>query len=175
MRNMKKTISTVLLACLSTFYGCAHREKIDNTPVQNFSLQKYLGTWYEIGRLNHPFERHLSHVSAEYKMMPGGKVRVTNSGLKGNEYKKTVGKAFQPHPEKREGRLRVSFFGPFYSDYRVLTISPDYRYALIGSKSSGYLWIMSRTPAMPSDVLSDIVSDAESRGYDLDKLIWVEQ
>ena len=99
-------------------------------------------------------------------------VAVTNSGLKDGKVKISNGKA---KLTDTEGLLRVSFFGPFYSDYRVMMLSEDYNYALVGSGSSKYLWILSGFPEVPDDILNRILDEAVRRGYTTDKLIWVPQ
>lgn len=147
-------------------------QKVDNTPVRTFSPDSYLGAWFEIARFDHGFERGVQYATAWYSMTDDGMIKVINSGIKDGKDKQSVGKVkFTQTP----GLLRVSFFGPFYSDYRVLMVSDDYQYALVGSKSPGYLWILSRTPQVPGDVLSGILSEARTRGYNLNKLIWVQQ
>ena len=147
-------------------------QKIDNTTVDALELDKYLGDWYEIARYDHSFERGLSHAKANYSLNGNGTVTVTNSGLKDGKAKTSVGKA---KLTDTVGLLRVSFFGPFYSDYRVMMLSEDYNYALVGSGSSKYLWILSRFPEVPKDILNQILAEAVRRGYSTDKLIWVAQ
>lgn len=154
--------------------GCAC-SKVDNTTIKEFDLSRYLGTWYEIARFDHSFERGISYAQAHYSLKEDGTVKVENTGIKDGEYKESVGKAFQPDPENDPALLRVSFFGPFYSDYRVLMLTPDYDYAVVGSKGSNYLWFLSRTPEVPSEILQAMIDEAQRRGYDTSKLIWVEQ
>ena len=146
--------------------------ELDNTPVYSLDLGRYLGKWYEIARYDHKFERGLNFATANYSLMKDGKIKVVNSGIKDGKLKRSVGKAkFTDNP----GLLRVSFFGPFYSDYRIMMLSKDYKYALVGSKSAKYLWILSRTPAVPEGTLNHILVEAANRGYDISKLIWVKQ
>lgn len=147
-------------------------QKVDNSTVAVPILGNYLGTWYEIARFDHIFERGMTYATARYSLMEDGKIRVTNSGIKDAKIKTSIGKA---KLTDTSGRLRVSFFGPFYSDYRVMMLSDDYKYALVGSKSPNYLWILSRTPDVPDEILENIISEARSRGYNTNKLIWVEQ
>ena len=147
-------------------------QKVDNSTITNLEPERYLGKWYEIARYDHKFERGLNYATANYSLMNDGKIRVVNSGLKNGKLKSSVGKAkFTDNP----GLLRVSFFGPFYSDYRIMMLSKDYKYALVGSKSAKYLWILSRTPAVPEGTLNHILVEAANRGYDISKLIWVKQ
>ena len=145
--------------------------KIDNQPVA-IDLSKYLGKWYEIARFDHIFERDMQKVTAEYKLLPDGYIQVTNTGYKDGKLKKSVGKA---KTTKTPGLLRVSFFMNFYSDYRVLMIDKDYQYVLVGGSSPRYLWILSRTPQLDEATLQKIIDVAEEKGYDTDKLIFVEQ
>lgn len=164
---------SILIASLLCLAPCSCRgQKVDNSTVRSLDLERYLGTWYEIARFDHSFERGLIHAKAQYSLNSDGTIAVTNSGMKNGKYKESIGKV---KLTKTAGRLRVSFFGPFYSDYRVMMLSKDYKYALVGSKSPGYLWILSRTPEVPEDVLNTILDVASGRGYDIDKLIWVEQ
>ncbi len=145
--------------------------EINNKPVP-IDLNKYLGKWYEIARFDHSFERDMQRVSAEYILMPDGKIKVINTGYRDGKYKETIGKA---KTTDTSGLLRVSFFLNFYSDYRILMIDKDYQYVLIGGNSPKYLWIMSRTPQLSDDVLQKLINAAKERGYDTEKLIFVEQ
>ena len=156
------------------FLGFFASDKIDNEPVP-IELSKYLGTWYEIARFDHSFERGMDNVTAEYLLRDDGMVDVINSGWKNGKYKVANGKARQPDPAADPAHLEVSFFLFFFSDYNVMMLDDDYQIALVGSKSPKYLWILSRVP-MPSDeVIASVVEEAEGRGYDTSQLIWVNQ
>lgn len=166
MKKMLFLLSTILYSILCM------GQKVDNSVVARFSVPDYLGTWYEIARLNHSFERGMKYVTAHLALTDNGTITVTNCGIRNHEMHTSVGKA---KLTDTEGLLRVSFFGPFYSDYRVLMVTDDYRYALVGSRSPGFLWVLSRTPDIPDPILNEILDEAHWRGYELDKLIWVEQ
>jgi apolipoprotein D and lipocalin family protein len=145
-------------------------------PVENFKLDRYLGTWYEIARLDHRFERGLSRITAEYSLREDGGVRVLNRGYsaKDQEWKEAEGKAwFVEGPDK--GYLKVSFFGPFYGSYVVFELDHEhYRYALVSGPDRSYLWILSRTPEMKPDVKDELIVKAAALGFDTGKLIYVE-
>lgn len=145
--------------------------KIDNEPVA-IELNKYLGKWYEIARFDHSFERDMQNVTAEYKLLPNGNIKVINSGYRDGVYRVADGKA---KTTDTSGLLRVSFFMNFYSDYRVLMVDKNYEYALVGSSSPKYLWILSRTPHLDETTLQKIIDVAEQKGYNTDNLIFVKQ
>lgn len=167
---MKKNIFITLIAFL--FAGCGSAQKVDNTPIAALDLNKYLGDWYEIARFDHSFERGLEFCKANYALREDGKIAVMNTGIKEGKNKTSNGKA---KTTDTPALLRVSFFGPFYSDYRVMLLDADYQWALIGSGSAKYLWILSRTPELPKTTLDTILAEAQRRGYDTSKLIWVKQ
>lgn len=144
-------------------------------PLSDFELSRYLGTWYEIARYDHIFERGMDNVTAEYLLGDDGKIDVINSGWKNGKYKVVNGKARQPDPQNDPAHLEVSFFLFFYSDYNIMMIDEDYQVALVGSKSSKYLWILARTPEINDDTLGILLEEAERRGYDTGDLIWVDQ
>ena len=150
--------------------GCVSGPAVDNSPVSSLDLDRYLGTWYEIARFDHSFERGVEEAKAVYMLNKDGTVKVINSGIKNGKPKTAVGKGKRTD---EPGLLRVSFFGPFYADYRVMMIDADYSYALVGSGGANYLWILSRTTSLPDGVKSAILAEAIRRGYDTSKLIWV--
>ena len=147
----------------------------DKSPVADFDLTRYLGNWYEIARFDHSFERGMDNVTAEYLLREDGKIDVINSGWKNGKFKVAEGKAKQPSPVTDPAALKVSFFLFFYSDYNILMLDDDYQVALVGSSSPKYLWLLSRTPQLPDSVIDLVLEEAESRGYDTSKLIWVDQ
>jgi apolipoprotein D and lipocalin family protein len=146
------------------------------TPVRNFELEKYLGKWYEIARLDHSFERGLTRVTAEYSLREDGSVRVVNRGYSEERktWKEAVGKAYFVNGPDR-GHLRVSFFGPFYGAYVVCELDhANYEYALVCGPNRSYLWILARAPELNKDVKEKLVTKAAALGFDTDKLIWVD-
>ncbi|QIA06496.1 lipocalin family protein [Draconibacterium halophilum] len=171
----------VLISLISSglFSSCAgQKQTIDNSVVEELNLQRYLGTWYEIARYDHRFERGLVGVTANYSMRPDGKIKVVNSGYKNTldgEYTESVGKAKIPDPVNEPAKLKVSFFWFFYGDYYVMELDEDYQWAVIGSSSDKYLWILSRTPQMNPDVYNDLLQRIANRGYDTSELIKVKQ
>ncbi len=146
------------------------------TPVSDLDLERYLGKWYEIARLDHSFERGLSHVTATYSKREDGGIKVINRGYDSQkkEWKEAVGKAYAV-AETTIGRLKVSFFGPFYGGYNILALDTEnYRYSLVSGPTRSYLWILSRTPVMEPGVLERLVQLANQLGFDTSQLIYVD-
>ncbi len=144
-------------------------------PVQNFNLERYLGTWYEIVRLDHPFERGLTRVKAEYTLREDGGINVVNTGYdpEKNVWKKATGKGYFTAGPK-VGQLKVSFFGPFYGAYNVLILDKEYSHALVCGNTRNYLWILARTPAMDEATRATLLEKAKQMGFDTGKLIFVK-
>jgi apolipoprotein D and lipocalin family protein len=144
--------------------------------VTEFELERYLGTWYEVARLDHSFERGMSNVTATYSMRDDGGVSVVNRGYKVEKEKwdDATGKAYFIG-DTDVGQLKVSFFGPFYGGYNILELDKDdYQYALVSGPDRGYLWILARSPNLSQDVLSTLVSKAKDMNFPVDELIYVD-
>jgi apolipoprotein D and lipocalin family protein len=142
-------------------------------PVTDFELDRYLGIWYEIARLDHSFERGLTDVSATYSRRPDGGVDVLNRGYDAakGRWKDARGRAyFLGSPEI--GSLEVSFFGPFYGGYHVFALDPDYRWALVAGYSHDYLWILAREQQLPPAVLEDLLARVRQAGFATDALVF---
>ena len=171
---MNKGYILLMTAIVLSTLASAKSYDIDRTTVSDIDLKRYMGRWFEIARFDHSFERNLDYCEAFYALQDDGTISVTNTGLNSRtEKRKTAyGKA---KIGERPGQLRVSFFWFFYSDYNILALSQEYEWALIGSKSERYLWILSRTRHLDSNTRNNIVAIAQSRGYDTSKLIWVKQ
>lgn len=145
-------------------------------PVENFQLDRYLGTWYEIARLDHRFERGLQQVSATYSLRDDGSVKVLNKGWDVEEqaWSAAEGRAsFVENPDT--GYLKVSFFGPFYGTYAVFELDEDYEQAYITGNDRSYLWFLSRTPTVDEASMQRFRDAVTARGFDLDELIIVDQ
>ena len=169
---MWKLTKTIFFLSLALAAGCVSVPKVDNAPVAVLDLNRYLGEWYEIARFDHSFERGVEQAKANYTQNADGTIKVVNSGIKNGKPKTAIGKGKMTDTP---GLLRVSFFGPFYADYRVMLIDKDYAYALVGSGSADYLWLLSRSPELSETAKSELLAEAQRRGYDAGELIWVRQ
>ena len=144
-------------------------------PVKPFDLARYQGTWYEVARYDFRYEKNLDNVTAQYTLKGDGRVEVRNRGrdTSSGKWKESLGKA-RPRGDGADGRLKVSFFGPFYSGYNVIAIDTEYRYALVAGDNLKYLWILSRSPHIPLQIRQSYLTQAHTLGYDTGKLIWTQ-
>lgn len=171
-----KTVIVLLVSALFAFGVENNAAQKHAVPVKNFSLEKYLGTWYEIVRMPVPFENGLGKVTANYSLGKNGYVIVLNRGIKEKNNKASIarGKA-KFAAEKTTGHLKVSFFGPFYADYIITELDSAYTYAMITGNSNDYLWILSRTPTMDKPLLVSLVEKAAGLGFNTKKIIFTPQ
>lgn len=172
---MKMILITLILSALLGSVLCAPANScINRTTVSNLDLPRFMGRWYEIARYDHSFERNLTAVQTHYTLLPNGHIEVVNRGIDERTGKEKVARG-KAHTTNTPGRLRVSFFWFFFSDYNVLALAPDYAWCVIGSRSSKYLWILSRTPQLPTTTLSEILHQIEERGYPTAPLLFIDQ
>ncbi len=172
-------VTSTALAITATKVSSATAATINRTTVSNFDLRRYLGTWHEIARFDNRFERNLTNVTARYSTLPDGHIEVQNRGYNTKEQRWEVatGKAKRTSVA---GRLKVSFFWFFYAPYNVMAVGDGggeepYEWALVGSKSDKYLWILSRTDTLDLRVKRKILTIAEARGYDTSQFIFRKQ
>jgi len=147
------------------------------TAIDGFEINRYMGSWYEIARLDHRFERGLNKISATYTLRDDGGVNVINKGWNqaDGKWEQAEGKAyFVEQPDK--GRLKVSFFGPFYGGYNIIELDKkDYAYSMVTGPDKSYFWILSRTRQLPKATLDGLIEKAKKLGFATDKLIFVTQ
>lgn len=169
MRINATLLAIVFLVSSSSAHGKAVQ------CVENFDVERYLGTWYEIARLDHSFERGLDEVTATYSWNDNGTIKVTNRGYntKKGKWNEAVGKA-KFKGDEDIGALKVSFFGPFYAGYNIVALDEDYSHALVAGPSTKYLWVLSRTAEMDEKVYLQLLKKATEMGYDTSKLIEVK-
>jgi apolipoprotein D and lipocalin family protein len=171
---MKILLSLLMFLIIPGLAGCAGTPAgID--PVTGFQVDRYLGKWYEIARLDHPFERGLSNVTAHYSLRDDGDIRVINRGYNESDgrWEEAEGRA-KFISGSDVGSLKVSFFGPFYGGYNIIDLDKEsYRYALVAGNDPDYLWILSRSPEPGAGVRARLLQKAGSLGFAVDDLIFV--
>ena len=170
--TIKKLLTTMSQAEITT--GNKAQKSFDNRTIQTMDLPRYMGRWYEIARYENRFEKGMTHVTATYTRLSNGKIRVENEGYRKNTHNKAIGRAKQPDPDA-PGKLKVSFFLWFYSDYYILELDTDYNYVVVGSSTDKYLWILSREKNLPNTILDKLLNHLREKGYDTNKLIFTKQ
>ena len=156
--------------------GCSMKNRTDHIPaVTGFDLPRYMGTWYEIARYPHRFEKGLSHVSATYSLLPNGKVQVINKGILPDGSRRSIKGVAAACPPAGSGELKVSFFRPFYGAYRIVYLSPEYDLAIVTSSSKDYLWLLSRKKEISADQKAFFLHWMREHDFSVKPLIWVNQ
>ncbi|MDD4180635.1 MAG: lipocalin family protein [Victivallaceae bacterium] len=163
------------LGILSCLAGCRSAQSTASIPaVKNFEVEKYLGQWYEIARLPHRFERDMIQVTADYTLREDGKVAVLNAGWRDGKKKEAHGVAHLKG-DSDIGELKVSFFWPFYGDYRIIWLEPDYSSAIVTSSTKDYLWILARASMLDKQLLDDYLDKIRLWGFDITKLEYPQE
>lgn len=173
MKNLIFRLAAALVSLLLP--GCSTGKSTAAIPaVTPFSAERYMGVWYEIARLPHRFERNLDNVSATYALREDGRVDVLNRGFRDGKERQAKGIAvFKGSPEV--GELEVSFFRPFYAEYRIIALESDYSSAIVTSSTDNYLWILARTPRLPKEVLNRYLDRIRAWGFDLGSIEYPRQ
>ena len=176
-KRLVKICSLPLLLISVLFQAGCLGKPAGVVPVSQFDVERYLGRWYEIARLDHSFERGLSRVTADYSRQPDGSIRVVNRGYSEAQgtWKEAVGRArFVEGPE--QGHLKVSFFGPFYSSYVIFELDElGYEYAFVSGPDTSYLWLLARSPRVSASLKEEFEARGRQLGFAVEELIWPDQ
>lgn len=174
---MKIKIKSFLLIpiVMILLFSCSENPPLET--VQEFNINKYMGTWYEIARLPNSFEKGLECCTATYSLKDNGKIKVVNAGRKisdRDKLKEATGTAWIPD-ENYPGQLKVRFFWPFAGDYYIIHLDDNYQHVLVGSPSRKYLWILARDKEINEKTYNLLIDIAREKGFDTDKVIRVKQ
>lgn len=169
-------LAVVITGAAVALPGCAVSVPQGVQPVSGFDASKYMGTWYELARIDHRFEKGLTQVSATYSLNADGSVAVLNRGYDSAKqaWREAQGKA-RFLGQADEAALNVSFFGPFYGGYNVVSLDDQYQTALVIGSSLDYMWILSRSKTIPETQRQALLQKAQALGVDLGQVIRVEQ
>lgn len=171
---MRTIVITLFIVGLLSLLSCSTHEQL--TVVQDIDIGKYQGKWYEIAKFPTRFEKDLKCVSAQYQKLDNGTIQVFNKGYnyKKNEWEDITGTAkIQDKSEK--ARLKVQFFWPFSGDYQIMYVDSSYSYALVGSRSRKYLWILAREKTLDQKTMDSLLARAKNQGFDTDKITYTKQ
>lgn len=169
---MRRLFLLPAIIALMALTGCATGESTGRiAAAADFDATRYMGTWYEIARLPHPFEQGLDFVKAEYTLAENGVIRVRNSGRRNGDEKSIEGTARLEKP----GELSVMFFWPFRSAYRIVWLEDDYSGAIVIGSTKKYLWILARTPQLPPEKRQEYLDRITGWGFDASQLEFPKQ
>ena len=165
-----------LLILLSMAASLSLTKAQELQTVEKVDFPRYAGTWYEIARLPNSFEKGLECVTATYTLKSNGKIQVLNRGysVKKDKYQTARGTAHVPDPAF-PGRLKVTFFWPFYGNYYITELDEKYQYALVGDPSRKYLWVLSRTKELDENTYSRLINVARDRGFAVEEMLRIRQ
>jgi len=174
---MLKILGVISLLLSLCFLGACAKLGVPQglTVINDFDSEKFLGTWYEIARLDHREERNLSEVRATYAKRSDGGISVLNQGYntKKKKWVSIEGKAYQTG-QSNEASLKVSFFGPFYGSYNVIKLDAEYQMAMLTSYDKKYFWILARDTNVDEAMLQSYIQQAKDWGFATDQLIRVQ-
>ncbi len=178
-KNLKYSLFSLAgIGAVAFLIACSTKKTMSKKVqvIQNFDSEKYLGTWYEVARFDFKHEKNLKNVTANYSKREDGKIKVMNKGFNyiNNEWEEATGKAKFAASEQ-EAALKVSFFGPFYAEYNVVMMEPDYKTALVFGENTDYIWMLSREKTIPESIKQKYLDFAEKNGYDIKRFVWTEQ
>lgn len=140
--------------------------------VPHVDLPRYMGTWYEVARFEHSFQKGCVGSSATYTLRPDGEVEVVNRCRddRDGRLREAKGRAWVVDPASN-AHLKVSFFWPFRGDYCIIDLDADYRYAVIGAPNRNYLWVLARQPELEEGLYREILARAARQGFAVDLLV----
>lgn len=166
--------NTFMILLVVFFIGCDSKN-IDLPTVEKVELNKYIGSWHEIARFEHFFEKGCKNVSATYELKDDGNIKVINrcQMIETNKKKEVTGVAYAI--DETNSKLKVSFFRPFYGDYWIIELADDYSYSVVGAPNREYLWILSRTKILDNSIIEDLLPKISALGFDTNKFIWTIQ
>ena len=165
---MKKVLIFILI-----LVGCTKNKINQDLIVKNFDINKYLGIWYEIARIDNRFERNLKNVKAEYILLQNNKIKIINSGYDTKNEKNRTITGYGYIKNKNLAQLKISFFRPFYSDYNIIILDKNYNYVVVSGDSYDYLWILSRKDTINTKLYNQLLSQISNMGFDINKIIKV--
>jgi apolipoprotein D and lipocalin family protein len=162
-------LGPVLIGAFSVVQSSFAQVPLESVP--KVDLNRYTGRWYEIAKYPNRFERKCDrNVTATYTLRSDGKISIVNTCTT-REGKLTQSNGWAKVVDQKTGsKLKVTFFWPFFGDYWIIDLSPNYEYAVVGEPSRKYLWILSRTAKMDDKLYAEITGRLAAKGYDASKL-----
>lgn len=179
--NLLRRFHWLILILIVFFQSSWHALAVDQClpTIPCVDLNRYSGTWYEIARLPNIFQRNCRCSTAQYLPAPDGSLTVINTCTtpRGRQ-RQVVGRATSVQGSGNArlrvgfGRLSTIFAQRTAGNYWIIDIAPDYSWAMVGTPDRKFFWILSRTPQLPSDIVSQLTWQAADMGFDTNRLIF---
>lgn len=174
-------VLTILFAGIQVRARDKDSDRGEPIPVDSVDLGKYAGTWYEIARIPNSFQSKCAmNTTATYVLRKDGRIDVLNRCV-GSDGKVNVAKGVAEVVDaKTTAKLKVSFvkilgINLFWGDYWVIGLDREYRYAVVGTPSRKYGWILSRTQTLSNEEREAIDNILIKQGYDPEDFVPTEQ
>jgi len=169
---LKYLIYLILFITGQSIFGQDNNMNTQPSTVNNVDLKRYTGTWYEIAKIPNRFQKQCArNTTAAYSLNDDGTIKVINQCVKDDgTIDKAVGKA-RVVDTTTNAKLEVSFvsifgFHLFWGDYWIIGLDDDYQYAVVGSPTRKYGWILCREKQMSEDMYNEVKQILLSQGYD---------
>ncbi|MCX7875075.1 MAG: lipocalin family protein [Melioribacteraceae bacterium] len=159
----------IILFSILVLISCTSSNYLPLETVDKVDVNKYLGKWYEIASIPNSFQKGCQCTSAEYSLIDSETIRVKNRCKKDNEIDDVEGKAFIVEGSNN-AKLKVQFFWPFKGDYWIIELDNDYKYAVVGTPSRKYLWILSREPKLDENIYQMLLQKIKNKNFDISKI-----
>jgi len=176
-RWLRRSLAVVILG----FSAAASAKDAPLDTVPTLDVARYMGQWYEIANYPNRFQKDcVRDTTATYRQRDDGHIAVSNQCVHADG--KTDVANGEARPAGAPSRLEVRFAPAWLSwlpwvwgDYWVIELAEDYRYAVVGTPSREYLWILSRTPALAPADEQAILAALPKHGYDAARLVRTPQ
>ena len=175
-----RTIRTLLILPVALLIASCAPMPPATTTVPSVDVERYLGTWYEVGSIKQFFSAGLVNTTATYTVRPDGAIGVENSG---NYFGPTgpesriVGTAFPV--DETNARLNVSFFDGGSAtppgNYWIVDLDPDYQWAIVSDPTGTSGFLLSRTKTVSPEFYRELVDRAAAKGVQVGNLTPTEQ
>lgn len=179
MKTLHFFLISIIISASTSILAAENAEKESNTTVPYVDISRYMGTWFEIASIPVRFQRDCVGTTANYTLLDNGQVEVLNTCKKyelNGEMIEAKGRG-RVVEAATNSKLEVSFVGPFFrdtwffwADYWIVELGENYEYAVVGSPSREYLWILSREKTLDEDLFNSILERREKDGYDVSRL-----
>jgi apolipoprotein D and lipocalin family protein len=170
MKNELLALSAMVISVAVLLSACTTPHEGNPAPflpvVKNVDVPRYLGTWHQVAWIPNNFQGDCATDTKATYTLDGKDLRVQNQCKDANgKTTEAIGIA-KIVEDSNNAKLRVSFFRPFYGNYWVLALDPDYKWVLVGEPKRVFGWVLARDKQLDAAILNAILEQAVALGYD---------